>query len=241
MKPIDIELTFRLQNKNLPSIEEHYNRLWQFALVLEKYANMPIDEWYPAADTPQASRLNSAFDRLGATAAAIAMAKAAKAHEGGFGTLGVWNGIEERQGGSSFSTSLSEKGLCSMDFGAAGIPTLYNYKILVSILTDALAIWPSMVATIGILTMKYFTEYQVFKDRPGVGWMLYLPKTLTIQQVPEARALVPVMKDKKQIGTIIVSVTDAPFDVNNPEHIKIANAIEIRLVDQDLLPRFVDL
>nr|WP_235211778.1 immunity 52 family protein [Janthinobacterium sp. RA13] len=91
----------------------------------------------------------------------------------------------------------------------------------------------------------YF-EKQVFKDRPGVGWMLYLPRILTLQQVPEARALVPVMamdeqgKDK-QIGTIIVSVTDEPFSDENPEHVKIANAIEIRLVDQDLLPRYVDI
>ncbi|MEG1324979.1 MAG: Imm52 family immunity protein, partial [Janthinobacterium sp.] len=83
-------------------------------------------------------------------------------------------------------------------------------------------------------------------DRPGVGWMLYLPRVLTTQQVPEARALVPVMatgeqgKDR-QIGTIIVSVTDEPFNDENPEHVKIANAIEIRLVDQDLLPRYVDI
>ncbi len=76
--------------------------------------------------------------------------------------------------------------------------------------------------------------------------MLYLPNTLTVQQVPEARALLPVMgKDAKgkerQVGTIIVSVTDEPFSDENPEHVKIANAIEIRLVDQDLLPRFADL
>ena len=45
----------------------------------------------------------------------------------------------------------------------------------------------------------------------------------------------------KQIGTIIVSVTDEPFNDENPEHVKIANAIEIRLVDQDLLPRYVDI
>ena len=86
----------------------------------------------------------------------------------------------------------------------------------------------------------------VFKDRPGVGWMLYLPRVLTVQQIPEARALVPVMgKDDKgkdkQLGTIIVSVTDEPFSDENPEHVKIANAIEIRLVDQGLLPRFSDL
>jgi hypothetical protein len=53
---------------------------------------------------------------------------------------------------------------------------------------------------------------------------------------------VPVLgADKKQTGTIIVSVTDEPFSDQKPEHVKIANAIEIRLVDQDLLPRFADL
>jgi GTP-sensing pleiotropic transcriptional regulator CodY len=72
--------------------------------------------------------------------------------------------------------------------------------------------------------------------------MLYLPRVLTVQQVPEARALVPVMgADKKQLGTIIISVTDEPFSEENPEHVKIANAIEIRLVDQDLLPRYSEL
>ncbi|PLY58148.1 hypothetical protein HBH1_03473 [Herbaspirillum sp. BH-1] len=91
-----------------------------------------------------------------------------------------------------------------------------------------------------------YWEHKAFKDRPGVGWMLYLPEVVILKQVPEAAALVPVMgKDAKgkdkQIGTIIVSVTDAPFSDENPEHVKIANAIEVRLVDQDLLPRYADL
>jgi hypothetical protein len=46
---------------------------------------------------------------------------------------------------------------------------------------------------------------------------------------------------KKQLGTIIVSVTDRPFSIENPAHLKIANDIEVRLIDQDLLPRYVDL
>ncbi|PLY58146.1 hypothetical protein HBH1_03471 [Herbaspirillum sp. BH-1] len=75
--------------------------------------------------------------------------------------------------------------------------------------------------------------------------MLYLPCVLDAQQVPDARAIVPVMgKDEKgkviQTGTIVVSITDEPFSDENPEHVKVANAIEIRLVDQDLLPRFGD-
>ncbi|KWN76673.1 hypothetical protein WM24_31175 [Burkholderia ubonensis] len=71
--------------------------------------------------------------------------------------------------------------------------------------------------------------------------MLYLPHVLTSNEVPEACDLIPVVRDGKQQGTIIVSVTDAVFDVDNPEHVKVANAIEIRLADQDLLPRYIDL
>ena len=81
----------------------------------------------------------------------------------------------------------------------------------------------------------------VFQDKPGVSWMLYLPRVLTADQVPEARALVPVVDAKGVEGTIIVSVTDAPFSLENPEHVATANAIEVRLTDLDVLPRYADL
>ena len=51
-------------------------------------------------------------------------------------------------------------------------------------------------------------------------------------------AAVPVVDGKY---TLIVSVVDEPFSASNPEHVKIANAIEERLVDQDLLPLFTEL
>jgi hypothetical protein len=67
--------------------------------------------------------------------------------------------------------------------------------------------------------------------------MLYLPYTIVATQVPEAAHVIPIMdeKGKKQQGTLIVTVADR-FDVNNAEHVQRANAIETRLVDQDLLP-----
>lgn len=71
---------------------------------------------------------------------------------------------------------------------------------------------------------------------------MYLPTVITQQQVPEAREIVPVQEaGHAQTGTIIVSTTDAPFSMQNPEHIETANRIEVRLVDQDLLPAFADL
>ena len=119
--------------------------------------------------------------------------------------------------------------------GYSGLQSLIN-KIATTLTPSQISVSPQ----------TYYLQHQVFKDRPGVGWMLYLPRVLTMQQVPEARALVPVMseneKDKQiQIGTIIVSVTDEPFSDENSEHVKIANAIEIRLVDQDLLPLYSSL
>ncbi|MFM0732877.1 Imm52 family immunity protein [Paraburkholderia sediminicola] len=42
-------------------------------------------------------------------------------------------------------------------------------------------------------------------------------------------------------GTIVVSVDDGAFRIDNVEHVASANAIERRLVDLDLLPRFTDL
>lgn len=83
----------------------------------------------------------------------------------------------------------------------------------------------------------YYTTHQAFPKRPGAGWMLYLPTASTREALPEAAELVPVMEGGTQKGTIIVSVADATFSIDNPEHLRIANAIELRLADQDVLPR----
>ena len=71
--------------------------------------------------------------------------------------------------------------------------------------------------------------------------MLFLPRALTAQDVPEAGALLPVVDGRDTLGTIVVSVTDAVFDDNDPEHLRIAREIETRLVAQDLLPTWAQM
>ncbi|PWF48834.1 immunity 52 family protein [Massilia glaciei] len=118
-------------------------------------------------------------------------------------------------------------------------PEVNDWKTGVDWIQASVRIWPALFVNFGPF---WHREKKVFKDRPGVSWMLYLPKVLSSKLVPEARALVPVFSaDKRQAGTIIVSVTDEAFSDSNSEHVKIANAIEVRLVDQDLLPRYLDL
>ncbi len=88
----------------------------------------------------------------------------------------------------------------------------------------------------------YGLHHKVFADRPGAGWLLYLPSRITRAQVPEAAELLAVLnEDGQQRGTIIVSVAGDAFDDENPDHIQAANVIEIRLADQDLLPRYAAL
>lgn len=202
--------------------------------------------WFLSQDTEAESFLYPVFDAAGelTTAAEAVLETEFKGEK--FRFLSAWNGELERGMGSSMALGFNGGDWPAWSFEIDGQWDgvkrlgLDGLKELLSIIADALR-----PVSITVARNQYF-EKQVFKDRPGVGWMLYLPRILTVQQVPEARALVPVMaKDEKgknrQIGTIIVSVTDELFSDENPEHVKIANAIEIRLVDQDLLPRYVDI
>ncbi|MCC8402731.1 immunity 52 family protein [Paraburkholderia sp. MMS20-SJTN17] len=159
-------------------------------------------------------------------------------------TIGIWNGIQSDDSGAAFSISIDGDRLLPQSFELAideknhVSSRLGGFRSVAEVVGKIAEIYDPFYVTFG--PRKYF-EKQVFDDRPGVSWMLYLPHVLTPTQVPEARALIPVMRDGKQQGTIIVSVTDEVFDVNNRAHVKVANDIEIRLADQDLLPRFIDL
>jgi hypothetical protein len=205
---------------------------------------LPIDGWHPPANTPKKSLLNLAFDEDGPTPAALAILHAEKQEKKfpGLRSFGVWNG-SEKDGAVAFDSALSVLSgnrLCTFGLQEKRVPALNDKEKMLSLLQGLLDIWPATVIEVG--PFKYFSMHKVFPKRPGSGWMLYLPRVLTMTEVPEARALIPVMNDDKtQRGTIIVSVADEPFSADNKEHVKIANAIEIRLVDQDLMPLYAEL
>lgn len=81
---------------------------------------------------------------------------------------------------------------------------------------------------------------KVFPDRISCGWMLFIPAIISPDLIPCAARVVPVLKDSKKTGTIVVS-TEEIFDGNNKEHIGKANDIEIRLLDLGLLPLLTEL
>ncbi|WP_322044137.1 immunity 52 family protein [Paraburkholderia sp. J67] len=232
---IDIDLVFRLKSSTIPSPAEQCRELWAISRALGRNG-LDVAKWGIGDVSDSGGIENSrAFTDLGPTDEAIY--SVIETPDIGEQSFSVWNGIEG-PGGAAFSISCSLKNLSVFELKSEGLEALYSLQSLSDVVKEAVNIWPAAVAQVG---PYLYSQKKVFRDRPGVGWMLYLPYALTSAQVPEARALIPVTRDGNQQGTIIVSVADEVFDVSNRAHVKVANDIEIRLADQDLLPRFVDL
>ncbi|SPB15397.1 hypothetical protein NOV72_02623 [Caballeronia novacaledonica] len=213
-----------------PSTDTQSNELWRFAKLLEELG-FDMSKWCVSGDPN-----DPAFTEAGPTNGLIA--SAAPEADSLRQAVDIWNGKEGRHG-AGFSSRYALKFRSSFDFRADGFQTLDSYNVVVSLVERALQIWPGLL--VEVCPYHYSTQKKVFKDRPGVGWMLYLPRRIEIEQVPEARMIHHVKDLNGTEGTILISEIDGPFDADNPEHVKVANAIEIRLADQDLLPRYVDL
>jgi hypothetical protein len=232
---VNFDVTFRLEKtESVRSYQQHWERLRRFAELLTE-VGFPIENWFIPGDSEANSRIHAAFTSSDPTDAALEWSKNRSQNSDARSFVAVWNGIQG-DGGAAFNTSYALNEPCLTHFQSRGVASLAHYATIANLLQRVLQIWPAQA--IQVAPTKYES---VFPDRLSVGWMVYLPHTLTAAQVPEARAVIPVMRDDKQQGTIIVSVTDEVFDVNNRDHLKVANDIEIRLADQDLLPRFVDL
>lgn len=235
-----ISANFRI-GRHLPSIDEHYMALWKLATSLQD-TGFPLNEWFPPANTRDQSLLNSAFTEAGPSTAALAMAKADKDnHASDLRSLSVWNGKDD-EGGAVYTVTYDSGEIPShLYFRCEEVQAIQDGRNLVKLVQAIINLWSPMLVQVA---HAEYGNRRVFPDRPGAGWMLYLPFKIDKQQVPEAAQVLKIMDDsgKKQLGTLIVTVEET-FDMENEEHIKRANAIETRLVDQDLLPtnaEFVD-
>jgi hypothetical protein len=232
----DLNGIYRIEKESLPSMEDQYSRMYEFAKFLSSLG-LPLTEWHPPSDSPANSLLNRAFDADGVTSAALAIARA-EVQKPTRRTVRVWNGVEDGDGGMVIIDMVSSgPGLCNLSFSSTGIKPLADSKNAIAAVQKVIDIWKPICVQAG--PYKYKSK-RVFADRPAVGWLVYLPNIISIKNVPNAADLIPVMSKREQVGTIVLSVNDT-FDAENIEHVKIANSIEIQLADQDLLPLTRDL
>ncbi len=224
----------------------HLRRLWPIVEVLAGKDDR-LAQWFLTGETEEEARLYPVFEAPGVPSSAI-LAVLSTRYEGAKKNrpkvIGFWNGHNSSTDGAQLKLSIDTGVMPSeieIDLPEQPEPMqrLDDCAAMQTVVSAVARIYSPVY--VSVAPRAYF-ERQVFDDKPGVGWMLYLPKVIAVQQVPEARALIPVPEaGKKQTGTIIVSITDAVFSADNPEHVEAANRIEIRLVDQDLLPAYADI
>ncbi|MDP9587223.1 immunity 52 family protein [Burkholderia ambifaria] len=223
----------------------HLVRLWPVIEAMSR-EDERLGQWWLKADTEDEARLYPMYEAPGIPSTAV-LAVLAQRYAKKMDlpkVFGFWNGQMDAANSAKLKLAIDAKRRPSeVEIGLPAQSAVStderSYKGIAKIVSAMVAVYDPMYVSVS--PREYF-PHQVFDDKPGVGWMLYLPKLLTTQQVPEARELIPVPEaGRKQTGTIIVSVPDAVFSADNSEHVAVANRIEIRLVDQDLLPSFADL
>lgn len=204
-----------------------------------------MKHWYLGGESLEEAQQYEAFaDEINGHVAATALLRA-KYKQSTAPVVFLWNGQDDSKTGASLCLSVTERIYPSsidleLDGTAANPRSEWTDYRLVAEFVAMLARDFNPEACSVYRGSAYF-KHMVYTDRPGVGWMLYLPRICTQADLPEARALVPVMKDKKQMGTIIVSVTDAVFSAKNEEHVRVAREIETRLVSNDWLPTWAQM
>ncbi|OZI37371.1 hypothetical protein CAL29_02845 [Bordetella genomosp. 10] len=201
-----------------------------------------LNHWFAQGNSLEEAHLYPAFEGGEPSTALLAVLNHKYRNDKSFTFISIWNGAAEQRDGVSLALYVNDRGQpCTL--------TISNHKRRANRFGGADAVKDIVAALVRLfqplfvsVSPRYYAQKQVFDDKPGVGWMLYLPQVITAEQVPEAQALIPLpVGGKKQTGTIIVSVADEVFSLDNPRHVELANQIEIRLVDQDLLPRYADL
>jgi Immunity protein 52 len=202
-----------------------------------------LAEWFLGGGSfEEAQRYQAFVDGINDHAACLAVLEAQYKTSGGVGIL-IWNGQNSPNTGASLSIRIAKTVFPSQVAlrlgGDPGKPRIGDYKDTAEFLS--MMVRGTQTECGFVYDESGYGNKQTFKDRPGVGWMLYLPRVFTPQELPEARALLPVFDGKERLGTIIVSVTDAVFDDNNPEHLQIARDIETRLVSNDWLPTWAQM
>lgn len=210
------------------------------SLLAQKSEGM--NQWFAQGETLEEAFFYPAFEFSEPSAALLAVLNHEYRQDKSFTSVSIWNGIEADGQGVSLALQVNNKGYpgkFELSYSDRQQVEFHQPDPVKEIISAIVSMFPPQYVSV---SPPLYSRHQVFEDRPGAGWMLYLPRVITPQQIPEAQALIPLpAPGKKQTGTLIVSINNEIFSLANPRHIELANQIELRLVDQDLIDRYEDM
>lgn len=236
-----IQCQFRDPTLRSDDFAEMLRRMRVITLLLEEHSEREI-QWFAQGNTLEEAFLYPAFEGTEPSTALLAVLKEEFREDMSFTFAAIWNGTEKQSKSVSLAVEANSVGqpcTFSLSYSSGHNDGFGKVASVIGIVKEIVALFPPQYVSVA---PPLYTRHQVFKDKPGAGWMLYLPRIITAEQVPEAEALVPLpAAGKKQTGTLIVSVANEVFSLDNARHIEVANQIELRLVDQDLIERYEDM
>lgn len=112
-------------------------------------------------------------------------------------------------------------------------------KQITSFVTELAKVFTDSYIEIDLM-QSFSKDNMLFVKRIGVSLIVYIPSPLDANDYPEAHQVIPIYKDDKQVGTVIVSLDHFPSN-DNTEDVKTINRIDLKLRDADLLPIRSDL
>ena len=177
---------FTIDLANPPSLNDDLAKLFELRQHLRRFSPK-LSEWFLGGKSKEQALLYSAFDESGPTASVTAVLQEKYRKDKSHiisRPLGLWNGEEDIEGATMGQLYWQGKEPSLVHFETE-IADFHEYAKVLSTTKKMIEIWSPL-----FLSVEPDFYVPVFRDRPSVGWMLYLPRVLTALQVPEARALV---------------------------------------------------
>jgi hypothetical protein len=217
------------------TIEEQLDEIHQFLPALKNYSS-DLGQWYLKGETVADALLYPLFDH-GINPKALAKLQAAPNAPTRARVLGFWNGLTGDPGASLRYLYREANGGCVITLELPPTGELNKEQEAKQLIQTAIEIWQP--TAISLRTAAY-SDHQTFTDRLPMGWLLYLARPIEAEFITEAAKIIPISVDEKIVGTLLMSNLEK-FDDANEQHLKQAKSIEIRLANEDLLPRYSEL
>jgi len=237
---IQISTPFRDPSLGIRDFERILRKQSKVVEVLERhYPEFDRTSWRLPGMTEEMAKLFPVFDASGPSRIGLAALEQKFQGERERSYVAMWDGLDEPSLRASMACHVGPPELAhTLDIELFRSSGVIDAELLLDLLRPVV----EQFDPIWIKVFPFGYSERVFADKPGVAWMLYLPLEITAQQLPEAAALVPMTgADGRRRGTVVLSVVDEVFDGDNPRHIEAAANIDIRMVDQDLMPCYSDL
>lgn len=109
-----------------------------------------------------------------------------------------------------------------------------SYNKIIQFVTELAKVFSDCYIEIN-LKDTFPKQNALFPQRIDTSMIVYIPSPLNADDYPEAYRMIPINRDDKQVGTVIISLDHIP-NRDNVEDIEIINRLDVRLLEADLLP-----